>query len=235
MSRSKRFMVFVPVVTIFAALSLSAMAQEPPKTPAQKAPTVQQKGPVRPGPQVNRPAQRSGGPGQMARGPHFDHDPHHWSDRDRRAWSGGHWRPYECRFGRCGYWWSADGYWYWYDHPMDGPPGVVSDVEFPDASVEQVPAPPPGAEFAPPLPPPSPPGQDAVGGAIGGAVLGGILGGVLTGRPGGAAVGAIVGGTTGAVVGAQADQRHGYYLWQDVCYYRYPSGQYAAVDPRYCY
>jgi hypothetical protein len=53
-------------------------------------------------------------------------------------------------------------------------------------------------------------------------------------RPGGAAAGAIVGGATGAVIGAQAEQRHGYYLWQGVCYYRYPSGQYAAVDPRYC-
>ena len=78
------------------------------------------------------------------------------------------------------------------------------------------------------------PGEGAVGGAVGGAVVGGMLGGLLTGRPGGAAVGAIVGGTTGAVVGTQAEQRHGYYLWQGVCYYRYPSGQYAAVNPRYC-
>ena len=74
----------------------------------------------------------------------------------------------------------------------------------------------------------------AAGGAVGGAVVGGILGGVLTGRPGGAAAGAIIGGATGAAIGAQAEQRHGYYLWQGVCYYRYPSGQYAAVDPRYC-
>jgi hypothetical protein len=52
-------------------------------------------------------------------------------------------------------------------------------------------------------------------------------------RPtGGAAVGAIVGGTIGAVIGAQAEQRHGYYLWQVSGYYRYPSGQYAAVDPQ---
>jgi hypothetical protein len=81
---------------------------------------------------------------------------------------------------------------------------------------------------------PPPPGQGAFGGAVGGAVVGGILGGVLTGRPGGAAAGAIVGGATGAIIGAQAEQRHGYYLWQGVCYYGYPSGQYAAVDPRYC-
>jgi hypothetical protein len=236
MSKSKRFTVFVPLVSIFAVLSLSAMAQEPPKKPPQKTPTVQQKGPAKPGPQVNRPPQRPGEPGPMAnRGPHFDHDPSHWSDRDRRAWSGGHWRPYECRFGRCGYWWWADGDWYFYDHPMDGPPDVVSDVEYSDAPVGQVPVPPPGAAYVPPPPPPPPPpGQDAVGGAIGGAVLGGILGGLLTGRPGGAAAGAIVGGTTGAVIGAQAEQRHGYYLWQGGCYYRYPSGEYAAIDPGYC-
>ena len=96
----------------------------------------------------------------------------------------------------------------------------------------------PAGEYAPPPPgpppPPPPPGQGAVGGAVGGAVVGGILGGVLTGRPGGAAAGAIIGGATGAAIGAQAEQRHGYYLWQGVCYYRYPSGQYAAVDPHYC-
>jgi len=234
MSKSTRFTVLVPVVLVSAALSLSAMAQEPPKKPEQKGPTVQQHGPTKPGPQVNRSPQRPGMPGAIARGTHFDHDPAHWSERDRRAWSGGHWRPYECRFGRCGYWWSADGYWYWYDHPAEGPPVVVSDVEYPDAPPAEVQAPPPGAAYVPP-PPPPPPGQEAVGGAVGGAVLGGILGGLLTGRPGGAAAGAIVGGTTGAVIGAQAEQRRGYYLWQGACYYRYPSGQYATVDPRYCY
>jgi outer membrane protein with glycine zipper len=224
MNKSKRFTVFVPLVSIFAALSLSAMAQEPPKKPPQKAPTVQQRVPAKPGPQVNRPAQRPAGPGPTANsGTHFDRDSSHWSDRDHRAWSGGHWRPYECRFGRCGYWWWADGYWYFYDHPMDGPPVDVSDIEYSDAPVEQV-----------LVPPPPPPGQDAVGGAIGGAILGGILGGVLTGRPGGAAVGAIIGGTTGAAIGAQAEQRNGYYLWQGACYYRYPTGEYAVIDPRYC-
>jgi len=52
MSRSRRFGVFVPVVSIFAALSLAAMAEEPPKKPPSKMPTVQQKGPAGPGPQV---------------------------------------------------------------------------------------------------------------------------------------------------------------------------------------
>jgi hypothetical protein len=101
----------------------------------------------------------------------------------------------------------ADGYWYFYDHPMEGPPDVVSDIEYADPSIEQVAAPSPDGEYAPPPPgppPPPPSGQGAVGGAV------------------------------GAAIGAQAEQRHGYYLWRGVCYYRYPSGQYAAVDPRYC-
>ena len=252
MIKSTFLLISVSVVSIFVAMSLSARAQEQTiNKPPPKAQAVQPKGPAaagHPPTATGRPMVGSGHPmggpgggrGVVAnRGPHFAHDRRLWGDRERRSWAGGHWRPYECRFGRCGYWWMADGYWYFYDHPMDGPPDVVSDIEYADPSIEQVAAP-PGAEYAPPpagLPPPGPPpppGQEVVGGAIGGAVVGGILGGVLTGRPGGAAAGAIVGGATGAAIGAQAEQRHGYYLWQGVCYYRYPSGQYAAIDPRYC-
>ena len=80
----------------------------------------------------------------------------------------------------------------------------------------------------------SSPRASTVGGAIGGSILGGILGGVLTGRAGGAAVGAIIGGATGAAIGAQAEQRNGYYLYQGACYYRYPTGEYAVIDPGYC-
>jgi hypothetical protein len=253
MTKSRLLMISLALVSIFAVASLPAIAEETNKKPAPKAQAAQPKGPgagaARPaigahpspgsGPHgAVGPGHATGRPGGTAAGagPHFAHDRSHWGDRERRAWAGGHWRPYECRFGRCGYWWMADGYWYFYDHPMDGPPDVVSDIEYADPSAEQVAAPPPGGEYAPPPPGPPPPlpGEGAVGGAVGGAVIGGVLGGLLTGRPGGAAAGAIVGGTTGAVIGAQAEQRHGYYLWQGVCYYRYPSGQYAAVDPRYC-
>ena len=38
-----------------------------------------------------------------------------------------------------------------------------------------------------------------------------------------------------AVTGKQAAARPGYYLAQGGCYYKYPSGQYAQVDPRNCY
>jgi hypothetical protein len=252
MTKFRLLMISISLVSFFAVAPCSAMAEETNKKPPPKAQAAQPKTPgagtahpaigAHPSPAsgphgMAGPGHPAGGPGgRPAGGPHFAHDRSHWGDRERRAWAGGHWRPYECRFGRCGYWWMADGYWYFYDHPMDGPPDVVSDVEYADPSIEQVAAPPPGVEYAPPPPgpPPPPPGEGAVGGAVGGAVVGGVLGGLLTGRPGGVAAGAIVGGTTGAVVGAQAEQRHGYYLWQGVCYYRYPSGQYAAVDPRYC-
>ena len=132
MSRSRRFTVFVPVVSIFAALSLSAMAQEPPKKPPPKAPTVQQKGPVGPGPQVGHGPPGHGGPPARAVEHHpMGRDPGHWTDRDRYAWGHGNWRPYGCHFGRCGYWWWADGYWYFYDHPMEGPPVEVSEYAYP--------------------------------------------------------------------------------------------------------
>jgi hypothetical protein len=141
MIESKRLLISISLVSIFAAMSLSALAEEQAtKKPAPKAQAVQPKGPaaaghppmgtghpmVGPGPHaVVGPGHPIGGP----EGPHFAHDRSHWGDRERRSWAGGHWRPYECRFGRCGYWWMADGYWYFYDHPMDGPPDVVSDIE----------------------------------------------------------------------------------------------------------
>ena len=237
MNKSKHLLLSLSLVSIFAAMSLSALAEEQAvKKPVPKAQAVQPKGPVVGSHPPTAPGHPMVGPGQHAivgsghpmgglggrgvsasRGPHFVHDRSLWGDRERRFWAGGHWRPYECRFGRCGYWWMADGYWYFYDHPMEGPPDVVSDIEYADPSIEQVAAPPPGGEYAPPPPgggeyappppgppPPPPPGQGAVGGAVGGAVVGGILGGVLTGRPDGAAAGAIVGGATGAVIGAHA-------------------------------
>jgi hypothetical protein len=143
MRKFARLALVMPLLSALVALSLSAALAEEPKKPAPKAQAVQPKGPARSGPQVKGAPQGHGGPRQMAnRGRHFDHDRSHWSERDSAAWSGGHWRPYECRFGRCGYWWSADGYWYWYDHPMDGPPDVISDVEYADDPNAQLSPPP---------------------------------------------------------------------------------------------
>jgi len=129
----------------------------------------------------------------------------------------------------------------------DGPP-VVGEYPPPDAGGPPPPAaagypppppggypPPPAVAAYPPPPPPPPAPPPPAAGAIGGAILGGLIGGAVSGRAGGAIAGALIGGTTGAIIGAEAEQRHGYYWWHGSCYYRYPSGEYAMVGPRYCY
>src|SRR5271170_2383834 len=230
---SKRFAVLVPMISIVSVLALSVQAQEPPRRPEPKGGPARPAGPVHPG------GPHMGGPGgpRMAHGPmpmrNFGGHGYH----GHLAWGGGRWR-HEVRNGRDGWWWDVGGAWYFYPQRLDGPPTYISDVEYADdAYADEGPDaggyPPPPAVAAYPPPPPAPP-PDAAAGAIGGAVIGGILGGVLTGRPGGAIAGAVVGGTTGALVGAQAAARPGYYLAQGGCYYRYPSGQYVVVDPRYC-
>ncbi len=132
------------------------------------------------------------------------------------AWEHGRWR-HEMRNRRYGWWWDVGGAWYFYPQPIVGPPPYVSEIEVvipdgPDSSLVEGDYPPPD-EPSYPTPPdentysPPPPDQEAVGDAI----------------------------TGGADIGAEAEQRHGYYWWQDTCYYRYPSGAYAPVDPSYCY
>jgi hypothetical protein len=152
--------------------------------------------------------------------------------RGHLAWEGGQWH-HQVYNGRMGWWWDVGGVWYFYPQRFDGPPGYISedyadDVAYGDpgpAPVAGAYAPPPGAY--PPPPPPPDPGASAVGGAI----VGGVLGGLLTGRASGAAAGAVIGGLTGATAAA----REGYWLSNGGCYYRYPSGQYVAADPRWCY
>jgi hypothetical protein len=155
--------------------------------------------------------------------------------RGRVGWEGGRWR-HEVHNGRPGWWWDVGGVWYYYPEPMEGPPTYVSedyadDVVYAPAAAYQ--APPPVAYEPAPPPPPSDPDPGAS--ALGGAIIGGVLGGILTGKAGGAAAGAVIGGATGAIAGATAAARPGYYLSQGNCYYRYPSGEYVAVDPRSCY
>jgi hypothetical protein len=237
----------VPLISMLAAFALPAQAQEhehehkgPPGQAKQGAPAGRQAIPQQgPGQQVRRPP----GPGpqgqRVVRGnfPTRNFGGHPY--RGRLAWEGGRWR-HEMHNGRFGWWWDVGGVWYFYPQPMDGPPAYVSDVEVmddvaggPDDDVGPGPGyPPPAAAYAPP---PPPPGPDPAASAVGGAIVGGVLGGLITGRPVGAAVGAVTGGTIGAIAGAQAAARPGYYLAQGGCYYKYPSGQYAQVDPRNCY
>jgi hypothetical protein len=257
----KRSRIAVPLISIMAAFALSAQAQEQqhkpppqgqgrPATPAVRSAAPPHGGPgqVMHGPQGPQ-GQAMRGPqgpqGQVMRGQqgqrvvrgnfparNFGGHPYH----GRVAWEGGRWR-HEMHNGRFGWWWDVGGVWYFYPQQMDGPPAYVSDVEVMDdvagADDDDGPGPgypPPAAAYAPP-----PSAPDPAASAVGGAIVGGVLGGLISGRPVGAAVGAITGGTIGAIAGAQAAARPGYYLAQGGCYYKYPSGQYAQVDPRNCY
>lgn len=216
MNRLTRFTLAVPLLSMFAANSLSALAEEP---------------------------RRGVPPRATARTyAHRRFDPHHF---DHRLWAFGRAYPHGCRWGRCGYWWWVDGYWYFYDQPLNGPPAVVSEIAYDeqgnlvpvDAAMPGpagVPPPSPAMMGPPPPPPPPPPGPNPVAGAIVGGALGGIVGGAL-GRGPGAVAGAAIGATTGAVVAAEAQARPGgYYWWRGACYYRYPNGAWVQIQPGYC-
>jgi hypothetical protein len=171
----------------------------------------------------------------MAHGPLPSHNFGGHAYHGALAWEGGRWH-HAVRDGRDGWWWDVGGAWYFYPEMVEGPPAYVSDYEYADDAYAPD-GPPPGAYAPPPVAayPAPPPPPDPAASAVGGAVVGGLLGGILTGRPGGAIAGAVAGGTVGAIAGAQAASRPGYYLAQGNCYYRYPSGQYVAADPRACY
>lgn len=256
MKTSRRARIVLPLVSLVTAFALSAQAEPngpPPKAGTKPAVQAARPGPGHPGAGA---VHQGTGPGPVhqgavpGRGPqnahvargnfharNFGGHPYH----GRTAWEGGRWR-HEIHNGRDGWWWDVGGAWYFYPQPMEGPPTYVSDVEFMDDAADGPPVadgypPPPGA-YAPAAayePPPPPPPPDPAASAVGGAIVGGLLGGLLTGRPGGVIAGAAAGGVTGAIVGAQAASRPGYYLAQGNCYYRYPSGQYVAADPRACY
>jgi hypothetical protein len=240
MSTFRRSGISVPLFSALVVFSLSAQAQEPARpAPGHAAPAA------RPGPGRPMPG-RAAGPhdARFARGAlparNFGGHAYH----GHLAWEGGRWR-HEMHNGRLGWWWDVGGAWYFYPQAMEGPPTYVSDVEVmddaggPDGPPVAGGYPPPPGGYPPPqgayAPPPPPPPPDPAASAIGGAVVGGILGGLITRRPGGAVLGAVAGGTVGAIAGATAARRAGYFWSQDgACYYRYPSGQYAPVDPGNC-
>jgi hypothetical protein len=235
MNRLARFAIVVPLLSMFMAMSLSALAQEPRRPPGEPRAAAM-------------------------RHEHRRFDPRHF---DHRLWTLGRAYPHGCRWGRCGYWWWADGYWYFYDQPLNGPPAVVSDIAYdeqgnlvpvdaamhvppggppgpagmppPPPAAMGPPPPPPPAAMGPPPPPPPPPGPNPVAGAIVDGTVGGIVGGAL-GRGPGALAGAAIGATTGAVVAAEAQARPGgYYWWRGACYYRYPNGAWSPpMGPHYC-
>jgi hypothetical protein len=75
-----------------------------------------------------------------------------FNERDMGLWRGGRWAN-TCYGGRCGWWWLAGGFWYFYDHPIYPYPLIVSDYYY----AEPVAVPPVvAAPVAPPPPPPPP-------------------------------------------------------------------------------
>ena len=178
-------------------------AAKPPERAAPHVSIQPRVGPMNPGAQLGlRQVQRTSSQMGFAMGREqrkvagagprsFDRDPRHWTGHDRAAWHGGH-AHHECRFGRCGYWWSADGYWYFYDYPVYGPPESVSEIAYDDQgnqlqAAAELPAAPlslPVAAYGPGILVTSPPSADApaTAGAIIGGVVGGILGNALIGR-----------------------------------------------------
>jgi hypothetical protein len=257
MNTSRRSKIFFPWLTALTAFALSAHAEEPNGPPSRTAPGKPAVQAARPGPRnpgSNPGSNPTSHPGAVSgRGPHDAHfargalPSHNFGGHayhGRLAWEGGRWH-HEMHNGRDGWWWDVGGAWYFYPQPMEGPPAYVSDVEFVDDAagpdgppVEAGYAAPPPGYYPPPgayAPPPPPPPPDPAASAVGGALVGGLLGGLITHRPGGVIAGAVAGGATGAIVGATAAQRAGYYWSQGGCYYRYPSGQYAPMDPRSCY
>jgi hypothetical protein len=93
------------------------------------------------------------------------HDFRHFSPFELELWRRGGW-VHDWYGGRYGWWWVADGYWYWYPEPVypyptyvpPAPPPVV--VVAPGAPPPP-PPPPPAVVVQPPPPPPPPAGQAA--------------------------------------------------------------------------
>jgi hypothetical protein len=86
-----------------------------------------------------------------------EHDVRRFAERDLVRWRGGRWAN-TCYAGRCGWWWLAGGFWYFYTAPVYPYPLFVSDAFYPDPGPVIAPpavmAPPPPAPVAPPVAPP---------------------------------------------------------------------------------
>jgi hypothetical protein len=92
-------------------------------------------------------------------------DVHRFNHAELKLWRGGRWNK-SCFLGRCGWWWFAEGQWYFYDRPVYPYPLIVSEVAYLEPLVEtpmiaapQAPvmlAPPAPVVVAPPMPAPAP-------------------------------------------------------------------------------
>ncbi|MGO8865555.1 MAG: hypothetical protein ACLQME_03545 [Alphaproteobacteria bacterium] len=141
MTKATRLQLVIPLVSMLAALSLSALAEEP-KAPEHGHPQA-------------HPAAPQGHPGPRIPFHAGPRDVRHFDPNRLAAWRGGLWRQ-EWHNGRYGWWWSVDGAWYFYPQPIYPYPMAVSDVY-----VEEPAVPPPPQYVMPfpyvPVPVPVPP------------------------------------------------------------------------------
>jgi hypothetical protein len=56
-------------------------------------------------------------------------DVHRFNRAELKLWRGGRWNK-TCFMGRCGWWWFAEGQWYFYDRPVYPYPLVVSEINY---------------------------------------------------------------------------------------------------------
>jgi hypothetical protein len=91
-------------------------------------------------------------------------DVHRFNHAELELWRGGRWDK-SCFLGRCGWWWFAEGQWYFYEHRVGPYPLMVSDViyiePFPAAPVVVAPQAPVMVAPAPVVVAPQPPPQAA--------------------------------------------------------------------------
>jgi hypothetical protein len=80
-------------------------------------------------------------------------DVHRFNHAELKLWRGGRWNQ-TCFLGRCGWWWFAEGQWYFYDRPVYPYPLMVSEVAYldPMAVAPVVVAPQAPVMMAPPAP-----------------------------------------------------------------------------------
>jgi hypothetical protein len=80
-------------------------------------------------------------------------DVHRFNRAELKLWRGGRWNK-TCFMGRCGWWWFAEGQWYFYERPVYPYPLVVSEVNYlePLVAAPVVVAPQAPVVVAPPAP-----------------------------------------------------------------------------------
>ena len=78
----------------------------------------------------------------------------HFNHEERQLWRGGHWNN-TCFGGRCGWWWFAEGQWFFYANRVGPYPVMVSDVVYVEQVAPVVVEPQAPVMVAPPAPAPA--------------------------------------------------------------------------------